>query len=77
MDTAVEVGRLAHQRRHVPRGGHVEEGSPIDVRRLHHTPAIVHGRYLVVADAVVLQEGVLVLERVRVLLVLGILLILW
>lgn len=79
---AVEVGGLAHQRRHVPRGGHVEEGPPVDVRRLDHIATassaaviLVRNRHLVVADAVIVQHwvGVVVLEGVFVVL----LLLLW
>lgn len=59
---AVEVGRFAHQRRHVFRGGHIEEGTAVDVRRLDNSP--VPCRYLIVADAVVVQVGVFVVERI-------------
>lgn len=58
---AVEVGRFPHQRRHVFRGGHIEEGSAVDVRRLDNSP--VPCRYLIVADAVVVQVGMFVVER--------------
>lgn len=63
MNAAVQVGRLAHQGRDVLRGCHIEEWAPVYVCRLHGNGFAAH-RYLIVADAIIVQirnlmEGVL------------------
>lgn len=72
--TAVEVGRLAHECRHVLRGRHIEEWTPIYVRRVEHF--ISARRYLVVADAVIVQQLWNLVEG-RILMLLLLVVLLW